>query len=69
MNDYLLKSMMRQRHEQILDEVTRARLSRLDRPCLNSRMKKVIHKLNSFLGQRIRPKNHRQTVLEESTNI
>lgn len=69
MNDYLLKSMMRQRHEQILDEVTRARLSRLDRPCLNNRMKKVIHTLNSFLGQRIRPKNHRQPVLDESANI
>ena len=69
MNEYLLRSMMRERHEQILEEVTRARLSRLDRPRLNSRMKEVIHIVKSFLVQRIKPKNHRQPLLDESTNI
>jgi len=69
MNDYFLRSMIRQRHEQILDEVTTARLSRLDRPCSNCRMNKVIHMLNAFIGQWTKPKAHRQPALEEGNNV
>ena len=36
MNDYLLKSLMRQRHEQILNEVNAARFMQPERPCASS---------------------------------
>jgi hypothetical protein len=69
MNDYFLKSMIRQRQEQILDAVTMARLSRLDRPRLNCRRRKIIRVLHSFFRRWARHKVLRQPVLEEGKYV
>ena len=69
MNDYFLKGMIRQRHEQILDEVARARLSRLDRPSLDCQTSKIIGIFYSFIRQWTRPKAHRKPALEEGNYV
>ena len=51
MNDYFLRSMIRQRHEQIKSEIRSAQLSRLDRPRIEWGLKKMIRMFGSFLWQ------------------
>jgi len=69
MNEYFIRSMTRQRHEQILAEVRRSRLSQLDRPRMTGGIKKMILGLCSFLMQRKRPMVYRRTAMDESESI
>ena len=69
MNDYFLKSMIRQRHEQISDEVAAARLSRLDRPRLNCQTRKITRTFFSRIGQWTRPKALREPAIEEGKYV
>ena len=49
MNDYLLRSMGRQRHEQILAEVRAARRAGLSGPRAAGTMRNIIRAIESFL--------------------
>ena len=69
MNDYFLRNMIRQRHEQILDEVSAARLSRLDRPRLNYGLKKMTRMFFSVLRLCKSPTVFIRTALDERKRI
>jgi len=49
MNDYFLRILIRQRHREILEEISAARLSCLNRPATNGRMEGMARILRSFL--------------------
>ena len=51
MNDYLLRSMIRQRHAQIKAEIRSSQLSRLERPRMECRLKKMISRFGSYFRQ------------------
>ena len=69
MNDYFLRSMMRQRHEQILAEVRAARLSQLDRPRMGCGLKKKICMFRSFFRQSKSSMVYKRPVLDERKSI
>jgi len=59
MNDYLLRSMMRQRHEQILTEVNLSRTLPTDRPQLDCGLMEKIRMVWSSFRLWFKPAAHR----------
>ena len=69
MNEYFIRSLIRQRHEQILAEVRKSRLSQSDRPHMTGGLMKMSFVLCSFLMQRKRPMVYQRPAMDKSESI